>query len=90
MIWQETTEFQDLATTVGICGTWSPYYNSYEGFLLESVFIASALVNCFLYGQILFALSNRDVIESSDSSKPEAKQVRNQVARILIISGVVF
>ena len=52
MIWPETTEFQDLATTVGICGTWSRYYNSYEGFLLVSVFIASALVNCFLYGQM--------------------------------------
>ena len=55
-----------------------------------SVFIASAIVNCFLYAQILFALTHGDVLESSDSSKPETKRVYNQVARTLIINGVGF
>ena len=90
LIWPETTEFQYLANTVGICGTWSRYYNSYEGFLLVTVFIASAIVNCFLYTKILIALTNRDVSESSDLFKLEAKRVRNQVACTLIINGIAF
>ncbi|XP_072046959.1 somatostatin receptor type 2-like [Amphiura filiformis] len=89
LIWPNIPDFQNHQKTVGVCGTWDIYWNVYEGFLLTSVFIISAFINCFLYAKILLAVSSRGVLTTSQPN-PESNRVRNQVARTLIINGVVF
>ena len=46
-----------------------------------------------LYFNIIVALSSRDILQKSDLSKDtvlEVNRVRNQVARTLVINGIVF
>ncbi len=59
-----------------------------------TVFVTSALGNSFLYLKILKALNSREIVQSS-SSVPSAaskniNRARDQVARTLIINGIVF
>ncbi|XP_072046960.1 neuromedin-U receptor 2-like [Amphiura filiformis] len=89
LIWPNTPDFQNRQKTIGVCGSWRHHWNAYEGFLLVGIFIISAFINCFLYTKILLAVKSRSVLTTSQPNT-EANRVRNQVARTLIINGVVF
>ncbi len=55
-------------------------------------FIIPMVINSFLFAFIIHALSNRPSISSTKTSEQSdnANQVRNQVARTLVINGIVF
>ena len=92
-IWPETEDFVGYPYAVGICGSMDTLFNSYEAGLLIVVFLISALGNGVLYFKIIVTLSGRDILQISDSSKDtvlEISRVRNQVARALVINGIIF
>ena len=61
-----------------------------EAVTVVPFFIALA-ANIYMYARIIHALSHRNVTnELEDSIQKMRRQVRNQVARILIINGVIF
>ena len=68
-------------------------FNVYEGFLLIVIFILSASVNCILYAKILRAVASRSIPKTATPTSTRAvtdnNRIRNQVARTLIINGVV-
>ncbi len=54
-------------------------------------FFLALIGNVYMYGRIIYALSNRNVTDKAeDSVQAMQRQVRNQVARILIINGIIF
>ena len=56
-------------------------------------FLISAAGNGLLYFKIIITLSGRDILQTSESTEDlsvEVTRVRNQVARTLIITGIVF
>ena len=94
-VWPETDDFIGYPYAVGICGTMNRIFNTYEGVLLIVVFLISAAANGLLYFKIIRALrhSGRDILQTSESTIDtlvEVTRVRNQVARTLVINGIVF
>ena len=92
-VWPETDDFIGYPYAVGICGTMNRIFNTYEGVLLIVVFLISAAANGLLYFKIIRALSGRDIHQTSESTIDtlvEVTRVRNQVARTLVINGIVF
>ncbi len=54
-------------------------------------FFLALFGNVYMYGRMIYALSHRtDRTSTNDMFQLKQKQVRNQVARILIINGIVF
>ena len=96
LIWPNTSAFHGYPSMLGVCGSMDMMFNVYEGLLFVVVFLISATGNVLLYSRILIALGNRTVLKKSGSVQAgiriqiEANRVRNQVARTLIINGIVF
>ena len=92
-IWPETEDFVGYPYAVGICGSLNNIFNSYEAGLFIVVFLISGVGNGVLYFKIIVALSGRDIFQKSKPSNDtllEVNRVRNQVARTLVINGIVF
>ena len=91
-VWPETKEFVQYPYALGICGSMHDFFNTYEGVLLITVFLISGICNGVLYFKIIVALSSRDILQRSKSKNTlaQVQHVRNQVARTLVINGIVF
>ncbi len=93
IIWPNDQEiYQSLLDRRWICDGIS---NS-VAFILYSIFIGPVIyaillvANVVMYAGIIRTLSSREIANSGDQRKDEVKEVRNQVARLLIVLGIVF
>ena len=53
------------------------------------LFFVAAIFNGILYAQIIIALGSRNLVRN-DSTAAQTESVRNQVARALVINGIIF
>ena len=53
-------------------------------------FFIALILNVYFYGRIIIALSSRSIIGDDSVQQAQTVQVRNQVARALVINGIVF
>ena len=86
LIWPETEEFANTPSSFNGCYSvhgFKSQAGAYEGILYIIFFILAMAVNGFLYVKIIIALSRRRMSDGADT-------VRNQVARTLIATGIVF
>ncbi len=94
IIWPNDQEiYQSLPDRRWICDAISnsvafTLYSIFVGPVIYAVFLVA---NVVMYAAIIRTLSGRGIAAaSSDQRKGEVKEVRNQVARLLIVLGVVF
>ncbi|XP_071799985.1 thyrotropin-releasing hormone receptor-like [Asterias amurensis] len=92
IIWPDDEKYQDLPVTLGYCRPVIPWWLVVGEVATLSPFAVALPCNVFMYVRIIHTLSSRSVTKanSSQSFAPQALQVRNQVARMLIINGMVF
>ncbi len=83
--------YADLPKQVEICAPVNDTMLVFTEAVTVIPFFLALIGNVYMYARMIYALSHRDVAEKTgDSFQLKQKQVRNQVARILIINGIIF
>ncbi|XP_072041170.1 somatostatin receptor type 2-like [Amphiura filiformis] len=89
--WPDTERYQNIPTVFRYCG---PLFSS-KGIVVTTeiiysvLFLLAAIVNSFLYAKIILALGSRSLVVNSDTEHQQIS-VRNQVAKALVINGILF
>ena len=88
--WPDDTKYANLPLVFRFCG---PLGGLQElvvttEILYSIIFFLGAFINGYFYTQIIVALNSRSKVTRSNSTK--AILVRNQVARALVINGILF
>ena len=99
LIWPNTPEYMDMPESFNACRSVEGFSNlgAYEGLLYIVFFVLAMALNGVLYFKIILALTRRPIRrhnnqnDNNQQQRPsEADVARNQVARTLIASGIVF
>ncbi|XP_072043507.1 lysophosphatidic acid receptor 6-like [Amphiura filiformis] len=87
VIWPSGREFESFPSMVTYC---QPSYPAaiVSEFILLIPFTLSLLMNVFMHWHMIYVLTKR--VKTTRYSVRERTQIRNQVARLLIISGTIF
>ena len=90
LIWPETERYHNIPSVYRFCG---PIGGIDEiliatEIMYSALFFIAALLNGFLYVKIIATLSSRSV--AAQQADPKNIAVRNQVARALVINGIIF
>ena len=90
MDWPDSPQYDDLPRYLHTCRS-IKHFETHPEILDVLSFLLGLLFNGMFYVLIILGLSNRPVL--TDSSSPfdhQSTQIRNQVARLLILTGTVF
>ena len=96
VIWPDTDAYDSMPLVIQECTARHPMQRMFSDSIQIYPFIVVLVSNIFMYARIIFALSSRPIgneemgIASATSQSAQALRVRNQVARLLIINGVIF
>ncbi|XP_072023216.1 neuropeptides capa receptor-like [Amphiura filiformis] len=95
VLWPDVDDYHNFPTEIGFCDAADP-----KTYLIGEVcqgvqFIFGLIINLFMYIRITQALGRRTnnlktMTRGMSESQTQALQVRNQVARLLIINGVLY
>ena len=85
----DSEAYVELPQHLHTCVAMSKYFDKHPEIVEFVIYITGLMINSTFYLMIIHRLSNRSV---GDESKPDdqATAIRNQVARLLILNGVVF
>ncbi|XP_072030676.1 kappa-type opioid receptor-like [Amphiura filiformis] len=92
--WPDDPKYDPLPRTLRAClamgtGKVREFYTIFPEMLESGSFIVALIANTIFYAFILHALSSRSI--ASESGKDaQTTQIRNQVARALVINGIIF
>ena len=93
VLWPPTETYKNMPTTKRQCKPINTQAQTYDYLMSLIVFVTALIVNFWLYACIILALRQRPASSASgvdDRQKTIAHRVRNQVARTLILNGVLF
>ena len=91
IIWPESNKFQRLPTTYQTCHTISFALGLSAEIIRSVIFLTALGISCFTYYKLIRKLSNLKLSSVRHSSKNKRnRKIRNQVARLLIINGLIF
>ncbi len=89
--WPDNEKYKDLPTFYQTCVPMGSEAVSIFGELMELIpFSITLILNVYFYGRIIYALSDRDIVGGDANQHSQTTQVRNQIARTLVINGLVF
>ena len=91
LLWPDDERYRQMPTTFRYCGPvgGNQRITVTMEILFSAVFFVVALLNSFLYLKIILALSSR-TIAPIQADESQITSVRNQVARTLVIIGIIF
>ena len=97
ILWPDDEEFLDMPKVTGRCLPAHPFFEVMPLVFQALPFFVAAIFSLFIYGSIMKKLHTRlydkslNVDSAGDGQmNNDARMVRNQVARLLIITGCVF
>ena len=96
MQWPDDVKYDDLPTVIGLCqsfgtGSVNAVFTRAPEVVEFTSFVIAMIVNSVFYTFIIRALSSRGAVTGADSSQQDQMiKIRNQVARALIINGILF
>ena len=91
VVWPRDESFNSFPHMIHFCVAAHPDIYLFSEALNIAPFTASMFASIFMYGHIIFTLSNRPATSSqNDVRRTTAAQVKHQVARLLIINGTLF
>ncbi|XP_072046231.1 neuropeptides capa receptor-like [Amphiura filiformis] len=90
--WPESEPFKHLADNYHDCFSVGPEFSVYPEVIQSLIFVISFTVSLFCYIKIVFALTHRSIEgdNTADNNVTQMQNVRNQIARLLILNGIVF
>ena len=94
-IWPGTEQYDNMPTVVEYCTSNNPALNVFADSSMVVPFVVVFVCSLYMYVRIIATLSSRPTGEKLDSDTNtsqalQALRVRNQVARLLIINGMIF
>ena len=91
LVWPDDERYRQMPTKFRFCGPigGNKRITVTLAILYSAVFFVAALLNSFLYLKIILTLSYRTTA-TSQADQSQITSVRNQVARALVINGIVF
>ena len=91
LAWPEDEAYQNLPTRLHTCQPIIEIADLFTKIVEISTLVVAMAVNSVFYAFIIYALSTRSVAKSAQSeAQTQAIEIRNQVARTLVINGIVF
>ena len=92
VLWPETDDYDSFPTYVNFCSPMTPNGRVYYELLILIPFVAALIANGYMYFRIVNGLNHRhDAVKIADTQvQTQAIEGRNQITRMLIISGVLF
>lgn len=89
--WPEDEMFRAFPSIIELCVPAHPDIYLFSEIFQTAPYFLAMFANIYMYSHIIFALSSRpSTVESDDASNLHTLRVRNQVARLLIINGILF
>ena len=91
LVWPE--KWQHRLPTVNYCNAVTWHFIEILAILHFAPFAIALILNTILYALIIFRLNQRDISDDGNETKglkSQADKVRNAVARMLVINGIVF
>ncbi len=85
ILWPDDEQFQDLPDTIARCHPLNKVSDLYQSVVSALTLLLTMIVNSGFYVKIIYALGHRKVGDNA-----AAARIRNQVARTLVINGVLF
>ncbi|XP_022110380.1 thyrotropin-releasing hormone receptor-like [Acanthaster planci] len=92
IIWPEGEKYEELPQMLGFCRPVIPWWLVVGEFTTLFPFLIALPCNIFMYINIVKILSSRSICKADGQQRlpQQALKVRNQVAKMLIINGIVF
>ncbi|XP_038066387.1 neuropeptides capa receptor-like [Patiria miniata] len=88
--WPDDEAYLDYPSTKAYCSPIAPWVVYYLSPLFHIPWLISMVANIYMYVRILKTLNKRSDRGGLVSNDPNAIQIRNQVAKMLIVNGMVF
>ncbi len=88
--WPDEEEYLGFPSTRSYCGPVQPWVPYYTLPLVNVPWFIAMVANIYMYARIVATLNERRGSTSRINQDPRAVQIRNQVAKMLIVNGVVF
>ena len=88
ILWPDTEEFRGLPNKISRCHHLGPIVDQYYNAGSFASYFVMLVINGILYARIVYALSVRQV--GGDTQMISANRVRNQVARTLVLNGILY
>ena len=91
LAWPDNGQYDDFPQVFRYCSALGGFQEIivFTEIMYAVLFYAAAIFNGILYAQIIIALGSRNLVRS-DSTAAQTESVRNQVARALVINGIIF
>ena len=91
--WSEEDAYQNLPQTMNLCMTaiQSEVFNIAAMIVFLAFFFVSMIVNILMYAGIIITLNPKNRAATEDTNTKTVQfQIRNQIARMLVTTGIVF
>ena len=94
LIWPQTRQYQNLPKRFSYCDPIHPLAVPFAALLEMVTMLAAVIANVYFYARIVIALHQRPAImnasEENQGQKNKVDSIRNQVAKTLVINGIIF
>ena len=90
MGWPDSDKYTNMPKYLHTCVSYHKSLETHPAILEFTPYFLGLLINGTFYVMIVQALSNRSIGDVSNPSDQSTTKIRNQVARLLVINGVVF
>ncbi|XP_071787255.1 somatostatin receptor type 2-like [Asterias amurensis] len=92
IVWPEQEEYQTLPGVIGVIDSINDWYASFHNLVQTIPFLLALIINLVIYIKIILRLGNRvgTVGVEPNARNARRQKVRNQVAFMLVVNGVVF
>ncbi len=90
--WPDEERYKNIVTVYTYCG---PLLGIQEIVATTEImyivlFFIAAIINCVLYARIIIVLGSRSALAVNGAAEQQGISIRNQVARALVINGILF
>ena len=92
LLWPEKWQHR-FPTVISYCNAVTWHFIDISAILQFAPFAIALILNTILYTLIIIRLSQRDISDNGNETKglkSQADKVRNAVARMLVVNGIVF
>ncbi len=90
ILWPNEEDYIDLPLTYGTCNPFYEWTNLFSATTLILPFYIAFFTNCVLYAWIIKALQKRSTGENHPVTGNDSVKIRNSIARMLVVNGVLF
>ncbi|XP_038047663.1 neuropeptides capa receptor-like [Patiria miniata] len=87
--WPDDDAYQDYPSSRAYCASVAPWVSYYNPPVLNIPWLIAMVANSYMYVRIVHMLNKRSG-QNLVSNGPNAIKIRNQVAKMLVVNGVVF